>query len=234
MIKNDVYKYFGECLDTLAKMADAKFREELDKAEKKAKFQQESKESRENIQDSINRINEVLEYDLTTYEGYSKYMEYLGDLRKRAKDYNGVLKIICGKTGEELVDEVAQQATTIYQEAKEKREAEKRDAEKKKAEEAKKQQRDLSSGNDVCKSGKRVINECDDYCKKDSKNDDEPCTSQLVSDDFYDHVCNIVTKYMEESWIPYSKQYYGAVDEDEADYVTDELIEFACWLSNQN
>lgn len=229
MKNEDIYKYFGECINSLVNIAKQKINEANEKIEKEQKFKQESKESRDNMQEAINHINEVLEYDLTTSEGYSKYMEYLADLRKRVKEYNNIIKLISGQTAEEMIDDIAQKATDIYMEAKKKQVSE----EYEKAKEAELKQAESEMKSCTNNQGKNIEDskkKCED-CQKDyygepDENDYMPNPSELVDDFTLKSVKRIVNNYTDESLL----KLVPNLEEDELEWLKRELVEYTCWI----
>lgn len=230
MNNNDIYKYFGECIDSLIKMANKKMNAAAEKIEKE-------NESRDKLSGDINKINEVLEYDLTTNEGYCRYMEYLANIRKTAKEYNGILKIICGQTAEEILDSIAQKATDIYMEAQNNKQ------EAIKANNVDNCNSCKKSDEDSCKKSDEDANQNVKQCNCDNQhqqkytiNNEEELVdtyvfpSEKVDDDTYYHICNIVDRYFDEEINKYCET-TGLEPDDSFDDVYNELIEFACWLN---
>ena len=89
--RKDIKELFGESIKNLIDYAQKKWDETYEKIEQEKRFKEDCKESRDEIENSINRINEIFNLDLTTAEGYSEYMKYLGDLRIRVKEYDNLL-----------------------------------------------------------------------------------------------------------------------------------------------
>lgn len=208
--RKDIKELFGESIKNLIDYAQKKWDETYEKIEQEKRFKEDCKESRDEIENSINRINEIFNLDLTTAEGYSEYMKYLGDLRIRVKEYDNLLKTISGKTGTEIIDEIAQKATTFYEENKNKKYIEEPVNENK---------------------PENVVN--DSQIKKDENSINEwICNpSSLINDETIDSIENIVEKYINESLLP---NYGGRLREDDLNWLTDELIEFSCWLTMQS
>lgn len=217
MINKDIEKLFGNSIDELVRVAKQKWAEAMDKIEQEQQYKKECKDSRDSLSDALNRINEVMNYDLTTKEGYSEYMKYLADLRIRSAQYNNVLKTFCGKTAEELIDEIAQKATDFYNEnnpvkpVKEEEQTFKEDHTDNKSKE-------FYEGDDTK----------EDTCDEDEKECQNP--SDLVSDSILESINRIIDRYVNESLIP---NYGGRLRQDDLDWLTDELVEFACWLNTQ-
>lgn len=225
MINKDIEKLFGNSIDELVKATKQKWAEAMDKIDQEKKYREDCNKAKNEISDSLNHINEILDLDLTTKEGYSRYMEYLADLRNRVKSYDGFLKAVSGKTGAEIIDEIAQKATTFYEENKKEQEAPIKVTE------------DFKKGSPD--NSKEIVEPACDECK-DSKYDDQDediyeedvCNnpSDIVDENVLESINRIVNRYIDESLLP---NYNYRLREDDLDWLTDELVEFACWLNCQ-
>ncbi len=228
MINKDIEKLFGNSIEELVNAAKQKWAEAMDKIEQEQKYKENCKKAQNEISDSLNNINEILDLDLATKEGYSRYMEYLADLRNRVKNYDGLLKAVSGKTGAEIIDEIAQKATTFYEENK------------------KENKTTVPSNEDFKKASqekaKEIVepayDECEDtqYGGQDDKDEDiyeeDVCNnpSDIVDEGVLESINRIVNRYIDESLLP---NYNYRLREDDLDWLTDELVEFACWLNCQ-
>ena len=158
--------------------------------------------------------DELSKLDLTTDEGYSKYMNFLADLRIKASKHNAFFKAFLGEDASTMIDRIAQEATNQYMKAKKEREAEEaRKAEEERkaklAEEARKADEDKQKQNKTAKT-----------VKFDISKDHE----QEKNDDLYASISRIVKKYINNEIKPmgYKKEM--------CDLLEAELIEYTCWL----
>lgn len=227
MIRKDIQNLFGESIENLIKSAEKKWDEAYDKIEKQRQYNEDCQKAKDTMSESINRINEILDVDLTTKEGYSRYMEYLADLRNRTQGYDGFLKAISGKTAAEIIDDIAQKATTFYEENKKEKQCPIGVTE------------DLNEfKKETTESSKDIIepeyydgdDECGDY--GDCAFEEDVCAnpSDMVSEQVLESINRIVDRYLDESLIP---SYGKNISENDLDWLTDELVEFACWLNKQ-
>lgn len=205
MINKDVQKMFNESIKNLIDIAHQKWDEAQKQIDQKQKFNQECNEAKNTMSDAINHIGEILDLDLTTHEGYSKYMEYLGNLRNRTKEYDGFLKAISGKTAAEIIDEIAQKATTFYEEnRKEKNET------------------------TVRVDEKPEFKKTNEETKKEIVEQNNP--SDGVDDSIMASINRIVDRYVNESLLP---SYDGKLRDRDRDWLIRELVEYSCWLNQQ-
>lgn len=180
------------------------------------------------IPDNINEIN-TIDLDLSTYEGYTEYMKRLGEVRNKVKEYDEFVKCLAGKTATEILDDIAMKATSYYLENK---------------------------GNDkknnveddpvlvTCDKNKDIKTNCNPNIKRTVIDNSEVVTndktpnktktyatlpSDEVSDTEMTRLNRIVNRYFNESLLPWYEQ-YGELTDDEADWLHNEILEFACWL----
>lgn len=159
------------------------------------------------------KANEKLEnitsqFDLTTDEGYSRYMEFLGDLRIKAKKHNDVLKFIIGEDVGELIDRIAQDATDKHFAAKAEKEKETR-------------------FNQVKESENKNDSKFDIH--EDHKASDTKYDSTDISDKEYESICRIVRNYVDNN-IVVNEEF----DQDMCDALEADLLDYTCWLYNKN
>ena len=152
--------------------------------------------------------NITSQFDLTTDEDYSRYMEFLGDLRIKAQKHNNVLKLIIGEDVGDLIDRIAQDATDKHLEAKTEKDREIKFTQAKESE----------NKND----SKFDIHE-------DHKASDNECPSTEISDKEYESICRIVRNYIDNN-IVINEEF----DQDMCDALEAELLEYTCWLYNKN
>jgi len=172
--------------------------------------------------EKVSQLNdEISKFDITTDEGYAKYMQFLGDLRIKATKHNAFFKVILGEDVDALLDRIAKEATDQYLKAKEEREiAAKAEYDRIAAEKADKlKQEQEAKAKQQNKQHKFDINE--DHCTgcKPSK-----YPSEAVSDEMYDSVCRIVRNYMDKNIN------IDEYDPEFLDMLEAELIEYSCWL----
>jgi hypothetical protein len=177
------------------------------------------------VKDDNGRIS-YKTFDVTNYKGYSEYMKYLADLKNQ---YNSLeasnhdtFKTIFGEYFDvnELFDTMAKKATEVYNEAGHKNAPVSNEDNK---------QSNTTTPNPLTNvnkqaDGKYKINKCCD-CGS--------VPSDFVDDDKYEHICNIVTKYFDEEFVPSVEDCGTEISESTYDFIFNELIEFACWLSNR-
>ncbi len=205
MINKDIEKLFGNSIEELVNAAKQKWAEAMDKIEQEQKYKENCKKAQNEISDSLNNINEILDLDLATKEGYSRYMEYLADLRNRVKNYDGLLKAVSGKTGAEIIDEIAQKATTFY-------------------EENKKEKNETIIKVDEKPEFKKTNKET----QKEIVEQNNP--SDGVDDSIMASINRIVDRYVNESLLP---NYGGKLRDRDRDWLVRELVEYSCWLNQQ-
>ena len=171
--------------------------------------------------EKVSQLNdEISKFDITTDEGYAKYMQFLGDLRIKATKHNAFFKVILGEDIDVLLDRIAKEATDQYLKAKEEREiAAKAEYDRIAAEKAEKLKQEQSAKQQN-KQHKFDINE--DHCTGCKPSTQYP--SEAVSDEMYDSVCRIVRNYMDKN---INTDEY---DPEFLDMLEAELIEYSCWL----
>lgn len=180
-----------------------------------------STESKAN--EKASQINdEIAKFDITTDEGYAKYMQFLGDLRIKAGKHSKFLNAVLGEDVNDLLDRIAKEATDQYLKAKEEREiAAKAEYDRIAAEKAEKlKQEQAAKAKSQNKQRKFDISE--DHCTGCKPSTQYP--SEAVSDEMYDSVCRIVRNYMDKN---ISTDDY---DPEFLDMLEAELIEYSCWL----
>ena len=175
--------------------------------------------------------DEIKDLDITTDEGYGKYMKFLGDIRVRSEKYNDFMKLVLGEDVSDLIDRMAKEATDQYTEAKKEREEAERVAEeKRKAEEIRKKKEEMLRRNvELVKEKEAEAKKSKfDISKDHGKIVLGTMPSDKVSDEVHQSICNVVSRYMETYIDPYVNDY------DDRSEIEAELIEFACWLKSQN
>ena len=173
--------------------------------------------------EKVSQLNdEISKFDITTDDGYAKYMQFLGDLRIKATKHNAFFKVILGEDVDALLDRIAKEATDQYLKAKEEREiAAKAEHDRIEAEKAEKlQQEQAAKAKSQTKQSKFDISE--DHCTGCKPSTQYP--SEAVSDEMYDSVCRIVRNYMDKN--VNTDEY----DPEFLDMLEAELIEYSCWL----
>lgn len=152
---------------------------------------------------------EINKLDLSTDEGYSKYMNFLADLRIKASKYNTFFKTILGEDVSTLIDRIAQEATDQYMKAK--KEREEKEAEALKAEEARKAEQ---ARNTEVKKPKTT--------KFDISSDHQ----HSENDPLRDSINRIVDKYVLNELLP------AGWGEKWVESIKDELVKYTYWLHN--
>jgi hypothetical protein len=188
-----------------------------------------------NVRDLTEELN-AIDVDLTTYEGYSKYMKELGDLREKISEYNDFIKMLTGKTGTEILDGIAAEATSYYLENKNDNKDVKENKEK--TEQTKEENKNpgifrKEKDNSIDKDPKIDLTE---EHKKDNcscANKDICAPSENMSRKALKSLDVLIEKYFDESLIPWSKENEVEITDEELDYLHDEFVEFACWIRQQ-
>lgn len=220
---NELYDYLAKCFNDLIENVKQRYISETEKIEQKKQINECVKNSQKSIQDSINNVNDVIQYDLTTDEGYSKYMEYLGKLRNKFDSgndpsANAFLKLICGQTATEILDEIAQKATDVHEEAKKQRE---------------KPLTEKCTNEKICewKNNDNTLDKCEKDCNCDKTTEPEKYVnpSERIPYSTYENICTIVDRYFDTELIPNNED----LDENDLDFIYGEIIEFASWLKQQ-
>lgn len=181
-----------------------------------------------NLTEELNSID----VDLTTYEGYSKYMKELGDLREKISEYDDFIKMLTGKTGTEILDGIATEATSYYLEnRKDNKVKENKTEEKENQTGIFRKEKDNSV--EIEKDPKIDLTE---EHKKDNcscANKDICAPSENMSRKALKSLDVLIEKYFDESLIPWSKENEVEITDEELDYLHDEFVEFACWIRQQ-
>ena len=146
-------------------------------------------------------------YDVTTDEGYGEYMKFLGDLRIKASKHNDFFKLIFGEDIGDVIDKLAQDVTNQYEAAKAERLA------KEKAERQQKKEKESNINYVDHENAGTKFDISKDHNKHCMPSDD-------VSDEKYQSICNIVSRYVDENFD----------DDIDTSWLEAELVEFACWL----
>jgi len=185
-------------------------------------------EQAKHLPDNINEIN-TIDLDLSTYEGYTEYMKRLGEVRNKVKDYDEFVKCLAGKTATEILDDIAKKATSYYLENK--------DNGKKNIDEGSQVSVTSDKNKDIKTNGnpniKRTVIDNSEVVTNDKKPNKPKTYATLPSDEVSDtemtRLNRIVNRYFNESLLPWYEQ-YGELTDDEADWLHNEILEFACWL----
>ena len=182
-----------------------------------------------NLTEELNSID----VDLTTYEGYSKYMKELGDLRVKVAEYNDFIKMLTGKTGTEILDGIAAEATAYYQDHKtDNKETVNNSGSKPNQTGISRQEKDNS-----CEPDSKIV--LSEEHKKDNCSDVEcdDCKISTPSENMSRKALKsldvLIERYFDESLIPWSRENGVELSDDELDYLHDEFVEFACWIRQQ-
>lgn len=180
-------------------------------------------EKAKHLPDNINEIN-TIDLDLTTYEGYTEYMKRLGEVRNKVQEYDELVKCLAGKTATEILDDIAMKATSYYLENKDKKQSNiKVEANEPKCDTTCKQNGNI----------KRTVIDNSEVVTNDKKPNKPKTYATLPSDEISDtemtRLNRIVNRYFNESLLPWYEQYSELTD-DEADWLHNEILEFACWL----
>ena len=185
-------------------------------------------EKAKHLPDNINEIN-TIDLDLSTYEGYTEYMKRLGEVRNKVKEYDEFVKCLSGKTATEILDDIAKKATSYYLENK--------DNGKKNVDEGSQVSVTTDKNKDIKTNGnpniKRTVIDNSEVITNDKKPNKPKTYATLPSDEVSDtemtRLNRIVNRYFNESLLPWYEQ-YGELTDDEADWLHNEILEFACWL----
>ena len=185
-------------------------------------------EKAKHLPDNINEIN-TIDLDLSTYEGYTEYMKRLGEVRNKVKEYDEFVKCLAGKTATEILDDIAKKATSYYLENK--------DNGKKNIDEGDSASVTSDKNKDIKTTGnpniKRTVIDNSEVITNDKKPNKTKTYATLPSDEVSDtemtRLNRIVNRYFNESLLPWYEQ-YGELTDDEADWLHNEILEFACWL----
>lgn len=165
--------------------------------------------------------NNVKKYDLTTDEGYEKFIKDAAELRKELIDYDTYFS-------RKLVELLDSLVTTASQKHEEVKETEKKKAAEKKAAADAEKARVIEAEVERTNSEKprQTFNTISDISNRIGDSDEIDWPSAHISSKQRRQIWELVDEYMDEKVLPYVQ----GIDGDKIDNMASGLFEFAAWI----
>ena len=180
----------------------------------------------QNLSDTIsgkydNLVNGIKKYDLTTDDGYEKFIKEAAELRKELQSYDTYFS-------RKMIDFLDSLVTTASKKHEELKEIERKEAAEKKAEAEAEKARLVKAEVDRTNAEKprQSFNTISDISNRIGDSDEIDWPSAHISSKQRRQIWELVDEYMDDKVLPYVQ----GIDGEKIDNMASGLFEFAAWI----